>query len=165
MIYEDKIKNSRNISDIFEVVKELVNKSVKLEQAGLLVGLSDLGMYNKGFIGAYYSLNANMIIINKKPLKRILETNPQLYKYYLFHIILHEYIHSVGFYDEKQARQVVYEISKNYFGQDHQLTQLALNLEKFLPNLTYPSTDFIPPENPNIEFVRGIDRKNLNYIG
>ena len=129
-----------------------------------MLGVTDLGAHSRGFIGAFYSLNANMIIINKKPLARILQTNPSIYNYYLFHVMLHEYIHSIGSYDESQTRQLVNEISQHYFDEKHIVAQLALNIEKFIPNLTYPVQGFQPPQDINIEFVRGIDKKNTNYI-
>ena len=165
MDYETKILNSKNIPDLFEVVKKVVKEFSGKDQAGLMLGLSNLGIGGKAFIGAYYSLEANMIVINKQPLKRIRETNPSIYRYYLFHVILHEYMHSIGVYDENEARQLVYNLTLNYFGSDHILTQFASNLEKFMPNLTYPNIDFIQPSNINIEFVKGIDRNNINYIG
>lgn len=164
MDYENEIKKAKTIADIFETAKEMVKEYLGLEQAGLIVGISDLGSFAHGFIGAFYSLGANAIIINKKPLARILQTNPLLYNYYLFHILLHEYLHSVGSFDEAQTRQLVYEISRHYFGDGHVATQLAANIEKFIPNLTYPDSDFQPLTPTNIDFVMGIDRKNTNYI-
>lgn len=164
MNYEKEIKNAKTIADIFEVVKEIVRGYLGLDHAGLMVGLTDLGAHSNGFIGAFYSMAANMIIINKKPLARILQTNPQIYNYYLFHIILHEYIHAIGSFDEDRTRQVVYEISRHYFGDVHIVTQLTTNIEKFMPNLAYPSTGFQPPEDINIDFIAGIDKKNTNYI-
>ena len=115
MDYVLEIERSKNIADIFEIVKKIVRDYTGNDQAGLLVGLTDLGISNRGFIGAFYSLNANMIVINKRPLNRILQTNPAIYKYYLFHVLLHEYIHSIGYYDENDARQIVIDISRNYF--------------------------------------------------
>ena len=164
MNFEKELEKAKTFSDIFEIAKEITRQHLGMEQAGLMVGISDLGSHSQGFIGAFYSLNSNMIIINKKPLARILHTNPSLYNYYLFHVMLHEYIHSIGSYDEMQTRQLVYEISEHYFGANHIVTQLASNMEKFMPNLTYPSHGFQPPQDINIEFVRGIDRKNTNYI-
>lgn len=163
MDYDSKITRARNFSDIFEIVKEAVYEYLGADQAGLMVGVTDLGSFQNGFIGAFYSLNANAIIINKMPLARILQTNPNIYNYYLFHVILHEYIHSIGSYDEAQTRLLVQEISGHYFGNNHILAQFAINIEKFMPNLTYPE-GFIEPTDINIEFVKGIDRKNINYI-
>ena len=164
MEFEKKLKKAKTFADIFEIVKEMVREFLGAEQAGLLVGVTDLGAHGQGFIGAFYSLNANMIIINRKPLARILQTNPSLYNYYLFHVMLHEYIHSIGSYDEAQTRQLVHEVSQHYFGEKHIVTQLASNIEKFIPNLAYPVQGFQPPQDINIEFVRGIDKKNTNYI-
>jgi hypothetical protein len=164
MDYENLIKKSSTFSEIFEIVKEIVREYLGLEQAGLLVGLTDLGMHSKGFIGAFYSLDANMIVINKKPLARILQTNPSLYNYYIFHVMLHEYVHSIGSYDEAQTRQLVHEVSEHYFGKNHMITQFASNIEKFIPNLTYPVEGFQMPQDIGIEFVKGIDIKNTNYI-
>ena len=164
MDYEKGIKSAKTIADIFEVVKEMVREYLDLEQAGLMVGITDLGAHNQGFIGAFYSLDANTIIINKKPLARILQTNPSLYNHYLFHIMLHEYIHSIGSFDEAQTRQLVYEMSQHYFGEKHIATQLATNISKFMPSLTYPNTGFQPPKDINIDFIMGIDKKNTNYI-
>jgi len=162
--FEKRIENAKTIADIFKIVKEAVREHLGIEQAGLLVGIADLGAHSQGFIGAFYSLEANAIVLNKKPLARILQTNPQLYNYYLFHVILHEYIHSIGALDEAQARLLVYEISEHYFGGNHVVTQLASNIEKFIPNLAYPIEGFQPPQDANIEFVKGIDIKNTNYI-
>lgn len=164
MDYEKELVNAKTFSDIFQIVKEMVREYIGAEQAGLMVGVTDLGAHNKGFIGAFYSLNANMIIINKKPLARILQTNPSLYNYYLFHVMLHEYVHSIGSYDEAMTRELVLEISGHYFGNEHVVTQLASNIEKFMPHLTYPAQGFQPPQDINIEFVRGIDRENIKYI-
>lgn len=165
MDYEKELKKAKTFADIFEAVKEMVSEYLGMDQAGLMVGVTDLGIHGQGFIGAFYSLNSNMIIINKRPLARILQTNPSLYNYYLFHVMLHEYVHSIGSFDESQTRQLVYEISQHYFGQNHLITELATNIEKFIPNLTYPVAGFQPPEDINIEFVKGIDRKNTGYIG
>ena len=164
MDYEKELKKAKTFADIFEIVKEMAREFLGAEQAGLMVGVTDLGIHSQGFIGAFYSLEANIIIINKKPLARILQTNHSLYNCYLFHVMLHEYIHSVGSYDEVHTRQLVYEISKHYFGASHLVTQLASNIEKFMSNLTYPTKGHIPPQDINIEFVKGIDRKNINYI-
>ncbi len=164
MEYEKELKNAKTFADIFEVVKQMVMEHLGTEQAGLMVGVTDLGAHAQGFIGAFYSLNSNMIIINKRPLARILQTNPSLYNYYLFHVMLHEYVHSIGSYDEAQTRQLVYEVSEHYFGAGHIVAQLASNIEKFMPSLTYPIKGYMPPQDINIEFVKGIDRKNTNYI-
>jgi len=166
MGYEQKLMKAKTFADIFDIVKSMVSEYLGVDQAGLLVGLSDLGSYGHSFVGAFYSLSANTIVINKRPLSRIKQTNPKLYNPYLFHVMLHEYIHSLGVYDEIQVRQLVLEISNRFFGESHVVSQIAANMEKFLPSLIYPSGEFEEslPEDLGIEFLPGIDRKNTDYI-
>ncbi len=164
MNYEKELEKAKTIADIFELAKEVVRDFIGLEQAGLIVGVADLGDHSNGFVGAFYSPHANMIIINKRPLARIVQKNPSLYKYYLFHIVLHEYIHSIGSYDEAATRALVLEISNHYFGADHTVTELSHSMEKLVPLVSFPNA-VQEPKDINIEFVSGIDRKNTNYIG
>ena len=157
------MEKANNFADIFQLVKKIVQDFVGKDQAGLLVGLSDLGIYDNSFLGAFYSLDANTIVINKRPLDTIKKTDPNLYNPYLFHVLLHEYLHSLGIFDEKQVRVLVYEITKKYFGDNHLATQLALDLERFLPNLTLGGV-VEEPQDMSIEFISGIDKDNTNYI-
>lgn len=150
----------------FEEVKDVVRKSEQRSRAGLMLGLQELGSSLNGFIGAYFPVSSNIIIINKTPLRRIIETNPNLIKPYGFHLLLHEYIHSLGFLDEQLTRQKTYEISRQHFGEKHIITQLSTNINKFFPNIVYPIYGWIPPKNiPLIEIIRGFDKTNTeNYI-
>lgn len=166
MNYEQELMKAKTFADIFDIVRSIVSKFLGVDQAGLMVGLSDLENLGGSFVGAFYSLNANTIVINKKPLNNIKQSKPELYNPYLFHVMLHEYVHSIGVYDEMQVRQLVLEISDYFFGGKHITTQIASNLDKFLPSLIYSSEDFENslPEDIGIEFLPGIDRKNTSYI-
>ena|SRR3989338_2995303 len=162
MDYKKSLQKAKSLADIFQLVKEAVRSYTGTYQAGLLLGLSDLGAYGHSYLGAFYSFDANTIVINKRPLSRIKETNPNLYNPYIFHVMMHEYIHSLGIMDENEVRQLVYEITQKAFGKSHLATQIAFNLEKFIPNMTFG--DFEAPEDLSIEFVSGIDRENTDYI-
>ena len=158
----EEIKNQ--LIETFEDVKEVVRKSEKRTRAGLMLGLQELGSTLNGFIGAYFPVSSNIIVINKTPLRRLIETNPKLIKPYGFHILLHEYIHSLGYLDENLTRQKTYEISKKNFGENHVVTQLAANINKFIPNLVYPVQGWVPQDNiPPIEIIKGFDRSNSEY--
>ncbi len=150
----------------FEEVKEIVRKSENRSRAGLMLGIQELGSSLNGFIGAYFPVSSNIIVINKSPLRRIIDTNPELIKPYGFHLILHEYIHSLGFLDEQITRQKTYEISRKHFGEKHTVTQLSINMRKFFPNLVYPIYGWIPSKTiPPIEIIQGFDKSNTeNYI-
>jgi hypothetical protein len=163
MDFKRLLKSAKNLADIFQLVKEVVRKQLGTYQAGLLLGLSDLGNYKDSYLGAFYSFDANTIVINKGPLQRIKQTKPSIYKPYLFHVMLHEYLHSLGIVEEKEVRPLVHLMTKKIFGEKHVATQIAGNLEKFMPNLTF-NDNSDPPEELDIEFIRGIDRENTNYI-
>jgi len=155
---------NNQLIDTFEEVKELVSKTEKRTRAGLMLGLQELGSTMNGFIGAYFPVSSNIIVINKTPLRRLIETNPKLVKPYGFHLLLHEYIHSLGFLDENYTRNKTYEISKKQFGENHIITQLATNIKKFFPNLVYPVHGWIPPKDiPPIEIIKGFDRSNTEH--
>jgi len=161
--YKKSLDKAKGFADIFELVKGVVKNYLNADQAGLLLGLSDLGAYGNAFLGAFYSFDANTIVINKRPLNKIKQKDPNLYNPYVFHVLLHEYIHSLGITEENEVRTLAYEITQKFFGKNHLATQIAFNLEKFLPNLTF-GNDFEPPEDMSIEFIPGIDRSNTGYI-
>jgi hypothetical protein len=156
----------KSLIDTFEEVKSVVQKNEKRSRAGLMLGLQEIGASLDGFIGAYYPIASNIIIVNKTPLRRIIETNKTLLRPYIFHILLHEYIHSLGFLDEETTGQKTYEISKSQFGEHHIITQLSTDIRKFFPNLVYPIHGWLPLKTtPPIELVQGFDFSDTNpYI-
>jgi len=163
MDYKKSLQKAKSFAEIFQLVKEAVRGYTGNYQAGLLLGLSDLGSYENAYLGAFYSFDANTIVINKRPLNKIKKANPSLYNQYIFHVLLHEYIHSLGITEENEVKIIAFEISKRHFGKGHIATKLAFSLEKVLPNLTF-GENFEPPEDLSIEFVQGIDKDNTNYI-
>ncbi|DAC72682.1 MAG TPA: hypothetical protein DSN98_03820 [Thermoplasmata archaeon] len=167
------MKNPTDLSELhqslietYEEVKKAVQKNERRSRAGLMLGLQEIGASLDGFIGAYYPVASNIIIVNKTPLRRILETNKALLKPYVFHVLLHEYIHTLGFLDEETTGQKTYEISRQQFGEHHIITELSTNIRKFFPNLVYPIHGWLPlKETPRIELVHGFDFSSTNpYI-
>jgi hypothetical protein len=161
-----ELEVKQNLIDSFEEVKKLVKKYEGRSRAGLMLGLQEIGATMQGFIGAYYPVASNIIVINKTPLRRMHETNPNLLKPYGFHVLLHEYIHALGFLNEATTRQKTYEISKKHFGENHLITKLSTDIRQFFPNLVYPIHGWLPPKGtPEIEIVQGFDHSNVNqYI-
>jgi hypothetical protein len=152
--------------ETFEEVKDAVRKNEGKSRAGLMLGLQEIGATLEGFIGAYYPVASNIIVVNKTPLRRITDTDLGLLKPYAFHILLHEYIHSLGFLDENITRRKTYEISKKHYGKNHIATKLSTDIKQFFPNLVYPVYGWLPPETtPVIELIKGFDFSNTNnYI-
>jgi len=131
-----------------------------------MLGLQEIGASLDGFIGAYYPIASNIIVVNKTPLRRILETDKHLLKPYVFHVLLHEYIHSLGYIDEDITGKKTYEISKKRFGEHHVVTEFSTDIKKFFPNLVYPIHGWLPQKTiPLIELVRGFDESSTTpYI-
>ena len=164
MDYNQRIESAKSIAEMFALVKAFVHDYCGAEQAGLLLGLSDLGLYKQGFVGAFYSPDANTIIVNKKPLSNLRKSKPDLYNQYLFHVLLHEYVHSLGVYDEAQTREIVRTMCFDCFGKNHILTDFAADITKYLHHFSYAGAGFVPPKGITIDYILGIDKKNTNYI-
>ena len=156
----------QSLIENFELVKEAVRKSEGRSRAGLMLGFQELGSSMSGFIGAYYQIASNIIIVNSTPIRRIIETNPQLLNPYGFHVLLHEYIHSLGFLDESITEKKTYKITKEFFGKDHIATKLSENIKDYFPSLVYPIQGWVPQEGESIiRLVQGFDCSNTNnYI-
>src|SRR4030066_483759 len=114
--FDSRLQSAKDLPDIFELVKVAVRKSTGKERAGLMLGLANLGGGPQGFVGAFYPIATNIIVMNSLPLKRVKETDPALSQPYVFHILLHEYLHTLGIIDEAATRQKAYEISTMTLG-------------------------------------------------
>ncbi len=161
--FQTRLENARTLADIFEVVKDAVKDSMGTSRGGLMLGLANLGNDPQGFLGAFYPVGSNIIVMNKVPLERIKETDPQLYKPYTFHVMLHEYLHSLGYLDENVVRQQVYKICKSTLGDDHAATRFAADTTSFFKNLVYPGAAWKADET-KLELVYGFDRSSTSYI-
>jgi hypothetical protein len=102
--------------------------------------------------------------MNKLPLARIQDTRPELYKPYVFHILLHEYVHSIGYLDEATTRPAVLELSTRAFGAGHLVTRLAEGWGPFMDSLVYPVVGWEPEGGFQVEVVRGFDPGASSYI-
>jgi hypothetical protein len=162
--FNEQLEEAESLADIFEVVKHALRKTHNTGRAGLTLGLAELGGSEAGFVGAFYPYGSNIIIMNKTPLRRIITTNPELYKPYSFIILLHEYLHSLGYIDEGFVRRRVYQICRKLFGEKHPTTQLASNIGRFLPELVYPEAGWTPAGELSIEMVHDFDRSSTKYI-
>jgi hypothetical protein len=101
--------------------------------------------------------------MNRIPLQRIGETRLELYKPYAFYILLHEYIHSLGYLNEGTVRAKTLEITKEAFGGEHLATQIAANTGPFMKNLIYPNMAW-KPDDERLELVENFDRSSVSYI-
>lgn len=126
---------------VFRVVRGAVQRVLGLERPGLGLGLSNLPPQ----LGAYWQVTGNLIVMNEGLVEMMranarssLELNSFLYV-----ILAHEYLHSLGYLDERAVRQVTAYVTHVAFGPGHMATRMAEgDLWQMFPFLAYaPSGD------------------------
>ncbi len=78
-------------------------------------------------------------------------------------MLLHEYLHALGFMSEESVRPKAFEVSRDTLGARHPATRIAKDPNALIPDLTYPDAAWRPQEL-RIELVRGFDRSSVPYI-
>ncbi|MCX8171095.1 MAG: hypothetical protein N3E47_03860, partial [Candidatus Bathyarchaeota archaeon] len=154
----ENLEKCGSYGDIFDLVKKAVKRVLGLRRVGLLLYLSNLPPH----IGAYYQVGSNIIVLNKMLISmafRSLMSKTELNSL-IFSILLHEYLHSLGFLNEQRVRELVYEISVKTFGADHLTVKMALDPPKF----NVPSSAFTGYLGSDLEIVKDFERTEHRYI-
>lgn len=154
----EDLSNCEDFKCIFELVKQTVEETINRRRTGLMLALQDISPN----IGAYYPVGSNFIIMNKQLLGWIEATqDKQTTNAYIFYVLLHEYLHALGYLDEAIVRQLSYEICRQTLGENHISTLIAkYGLGSFLSGLNYIESE---PENMKLEIIT--DFENVSYIG
>ena len=160
MAYERLLDECRDYGDIFDLVKRAVRETLGRERAGLMLYLGNLPLN----VGAFYPLGSNVIVLNRRVLELVSRSARSITEVnsFLFTILLHEYLHSLGYVDEGKVRRLVYEISVELFGPDHPAVRMALNPP--LPRVSPSEARFGAPVDPELELVKDFERSNQSYI-
>ncbi|MGQ9470036.1 MAG: hypothetical protein ACUVTD_09530 [Nitrososphaerales archaeon] len=157
----EKFENCKNIGDIFELVKEMTERFIGLRRAGLTLYLADLPVN----IGGFHQIGSNAIVMNRillRAIERMAESKKDVNSF-VYLILLHEYLHALGYTEERIVRELVYNILISSFGQDHDITKLA---KKGFSYILEQIISHIPrEENREIEIVKDFDRSSMSYIG
>ena len=153
-----------DFSCIFDLVKTAVELTMNRRRVGLILGLQRLPKH----IGAFHQLGSNFIIMNKTLLERVLQSRDRmLVNAYVFHILLHEYIHSLGYANEQETQIITHTVSEQTLGIDHPATKIARYgigaVLADMPKFNYHDRE--TEKNGSIEIVRDIESDNLNYFG
>ncbi len=162
MDFVDKLNECSDFSCIFQLVKGAVETAIDKRRVGLMLGLTDLPNY----VGALHQIGSNFIIMNKKLLKEVIKSgNRKLINAYIFHILLHEYIHSLGYMNEQEVQILTHAISEKVLGSDHPATQIArYGIGSVFSNISRLE-HHEPKKIRDIEIVEDFEKDNLNYFG
>ena len=119
--------DSEDFSGIFQLIIKIVRRALDKSRPGIMLGLVELG-YNRGnFVGGFHRLGTNEVYLNKSALRVMREeSSADLYKAYLFHLLLHEYIHSNNVVNEDETRDLTRNVSLGIFGNHHPIGRLAI---------------------------------------
>lgn len=132
-----------------------------MHRAGLTLVLGDI----PNNVGAYHQMGSNAIVMNRNLLKVVnkLSRSKARTNSYVFMILLHEYLHSLGYADDAQVRTLGRQISDGFFGSRHPAGDMAVKpLDQFFPDLPkYVAFR----DKGEYETVRRFDSSSTPYIG
>jgi hypothetical protein len=155
-----RIDEAEGFRGIWEIVKETVQVCLGERRQGILLFLDDLPLH----LGAYHQLGTNNIVLNRR-LVNIVEAvtkSMKLVNTFVYSILTHEYLHALGHVSEAEVRSLVYDISKQCFGEDHITTTLAektpWSLLKGIP------LSGIPMYKQDMELIKDLEKPNQPYI-
>ena len=154
-----KLADAEGYGPIFDLVKSHVEEVLSLHRAGLTLALSDLPSY----VGAYHVLGSNYLVINRRLLQRVRAEEPkEIVNSFLYMLMLHEYLHSLGLTEEGKVRQASKEVASRMLGVGHPATMLVTNpLNKLFPYIE--ALGETKKEGP-FEVIHEFDRKSYPYI-
>jgi len=158
----------KEIPIIFEKVKNDVKGVLGRHRSGLALGLVDMGMNQGGFVGGIHFHPGTDIIMNKSPLRIILESQPYEISWaYAYHILLSLYLKSLGVIEERLCKQLSLKVSKEIFKEtDHPAIILAeKDIGVFIPNLK--KLYFPPDRKPDgmqIEYITCLNKEGKAYF-
>jgi hypothetical protein len=158
--YGNKIVQLADFNQAFELVKSAVEEKFNMHRAGLSLILQ--GLPTK--LGAYHVLGSNLIIVNKRILG-IIKIHKSLGEYnsYLFMVLTHEYLHSLGIIDEIQVRKMTYTLLVSLVGEQHIATKMA----RHQPWDLFPELSLFNDNSfeQKFEIVKNFDKTTQSYIG
>jgi hypothetical protein len=158
--YGNKIVQLADFNQAFELVKSAVEEKFNMHRAGLSLILQ--GLPTK--LGAYHVLGSNLIIVNKRILGIIkIHKSLEEYNSFLFMVLTHEYLHSLGIIDEIQVRKMTYTLLVSLVGEQHIATKMA----RHQPWDLFPELSLFNDNSfeQKFEIVKNFDKTTQSYIG
>lgn len=154
------LSSAEGFDDIFEMVKTATEQTLGAHRAGLTLVLGDI----PNSVGAYHEMGSNAIVMNRNLLRiveRLSKTRSRRNSY-VFMILLHEYLHSLGYASDSQVRSLGRRISDRFLGRRHPASEMAARpLDQFFPGLAKFA---VFRDRGVYETVRKFDSSSTPYI-
>jgi hypothetical protein len=155
-----RLATAKEFDEIFEIVKAATEARLGIHRAGLTLVLGDI----PNNVGAFHEMGSNAIVMNRNLLRIVERLSKSRAKKnsYVFMILLHEYLHSLGYTDDRQVRRLGREISSEFLGSRHPAAEMATRpLDAFFPEIgRYAAFR----DKGEYETVRRFDSSSTPYI-
>jgi hypothetical protein len=156
----EKLSSAAGFDEVFDLVKKAVDQVLGVHRAGLTLVLGDI----PNSVGAYHEMGSNAIVMNRNIMKIVWRStrSKRRRNAYTFMILLHEYLHSLGFTDDSQVRDLSRKITEAYVGRGHVAGEMAVSpLDKFFPEVSQYA---MFRDKGRFETVRKFDTSSTPYI-
>lgn len=155
------LTSAEGFDEIFAMVKAATERSLGMHRAGLTLVLGDI----PNSVGAYHEMGSNAIVMNRNLLRIVEKLSRSRAKRnsYVFMTLLHEYLHSLGYTDDGQVRELGKQIADDFLGRRHMAGEMAVKpLDQFFPDLG-KLTAF--RDKGEYQTVSRFDSSSTPYIG
>ena len=154
-----ELDETMDFNDIFSIIKASVKRELGMERSGIGLALADL----PNSLGAFWEVGGNYLVINENLVNGFLVSGrPRVeYNSFILVILMHEYLHSLGFIDEGKARRATLFVCSRLFSSDHPAHRLAASD----PWEIYPFLIGLPRSGKEgMTFIRKFDLSSTPYI-
>ena len=158
-LFVNSLDSRMDYDSIFEVVKESVRYVTGKERSGIGLALSDL----PSTLGAYWQVGGNYIVMNENLVRAMLKLSgsEREFNSFIYMILAHEYIHSLGYIDEMEAREMTARVSRAAFGEKHHAARMSAgDVWTMYPQLKYAGSG----NGSSLRIVSKFDSSATSYI-
>jgi hypothetical protein len=159
--YGSKLDEAQGFGEVWELVKETVRNTLGKRRVSMMLFLDDLPLH----VGAYHPLGTNNIVLNRAIIEIVegVTKSRSIVNAFVYTLLLHEYLHALGYIPESEVHSLVYQVSKESFGGNSIVSQIARRgLRYILENI--PLHKIPTPSKRAVEIVRDFDKTNHAYI-
>jgi hypothetical protein len=158
--YSLRLEAAADFRGVWEIVQASVKDVLHRYRAGILLFLDDLPLR----LGAYHQVGTNNIVLNRALLDLVEDAtrDAATVNAFVYSLLLHEYLHAIGYLRETDVKPLALEVSLECFGPDHAVTRLAhegpWSLLRDLP------LDAVPSRRRVIAIVKDLEDTTRQYI-
>ncbi|CAC11865.1 hypothetical protein [Thermoplasma acidophilum] len=144
---------------IFSQIKGYVKTVLKKERAG--IGLA-IGEFDPK-VAAFWQVGGNYIVMNGALIRALEQrlNDREAIQNYVIVVLMHEYLHSLGYTDEIAARRLTHTILEAVLGGEHMATKISSrDLWEVFPQLYYAQPRYGAP----LKIVDRFATRDASYI-